>query len=47
MDFKTIFENTKLAGMKYPIVECEEYTKTPFEGVTQSFEFLNKADYVK
>jgi sugar phosphate isomerase/epimerase len=47
MDFKTIFANSELSGMKYPIVECEEYTKSPFEGVTQSFEYLNKAEYVK
>jgi sugar phosphate isomerase/epimerase len=47
MDFKTIFENAELAGMKYPIVEQEEYTTTPLEGVTKSFEFLNKAEYVK
>ena len=47
MDFKTIFENAELSGMKYPIVEQEEYTTTPDEGVKQSFDFLNNADYVK
>jgi sugar phosphate isomerase/epimerase len=47
MDFKTIFENAALSGMKYPIVEQEEYTTTPLEGVKQSYDFLNNADYVK
>jgi len=47
MDFKTIFENAELSGMKYPVVEQEEYTTTPLEGVKQSFDFLNAAEYVK
>jgi sugar phosphate isomerase/epimerase len=47
MDFKTIFENAALAGMKYYVVEQEAFTKTPFEGVKQSFDFLNTAEYVK
>jgi sugar phosphate isomerase/epimerase len=47
MDFKTMFENAAVSGMKYPVVEQEEYTTTPIEGVRQSFEFLNAAEYVK
>jgi sugar phosphate isomerase/epimerase len=47
MDFKAIFADAALSGMKYPIVEQEEYTTTPMEGITQSFDFLNKAEYVK
>jgi len=47
MDFKTIFENAGLAGMKYYVVEQEAFTKTPYEGVKQSFDFLNSAEYVK
>jgi sugar phosphate isomerase/epimerase len=47
MDFKTIFANAELSGMKYPIVECEEYTVGPFPGVAQSFDYLNKAEFVK
>jgi hypothetical protein len=47
MDFKVLFDNAELAGMKYYIVEQEEYTTTPMEGVKQSFDFLNKAEYVK
>lgn len=46
MDFKTLFENADLAGMKYYIVEQEEYTTTPFEGVKQSYDFLNNAEFV-
>jgi sugar phosphate isomerase/epimerase len=47
MDFKTIFANAALAGMKYIVVEQEAFTTTPFEGVKQSFDFLNTAEYVK
>jgi sugar phosphate isomerase/epimerase len=47
MDFKTIFANAELSGMKYPVVECEEYTVGPFPGVAQSFDYLNKAEFVK
>ena len=47
MDFKTLFENAALSGMKYPIVEQEEYTTTPLEGVKMSLEYLLKADFVK
>jgi sugar phosphate isomerase/epimerase len=47
MDFKTLFESAEIAGMQYYIVEQEEFSTTPFEGVKQSFDFLNNADYVK
>lgn len=47
MDFETLFNNADLAGMKYYIVEQEEYTTTPFEGVKQSYEFLKAAEYVE
>jgi sugar phosphate isomerase/epimerase len=47
MDFKKLFENAGIAGMKYYIVEQEDYTTTPFEGVKQSFDFLKAAEYVK
>jgi sugar phosphate isomerase/epimerase len=47
MDFKTLFENAALAGMKYPIVEQEEYTTTSMEGVQKSLDYLLKADFVK
>jgi sugar phosphate isomerase/epimerase len=47
MNFKPIFENAKLAGMKQYIVEVEEFNSNPIDGVKQSLEFLLKADYVK
>ena len=47
MDFKCYFDNAELAGMKYPIIECEEYDTTPFEGVEQSLDFLNNSEFVK
>jgi len=47
IDFKQIFENAETAGMKYIVVEQEAFTTTPFEGVKQSFDFLNTADFVK
>ena len=47
IDFKPIFENAELSGMKYYIVEVEKYNFTPVESVRKSFEFLMNADYVK
>ena len=47
MDFKTLFENAELAGMKYFVVEQEAFTTTPYEGIKQSYDFLNTAEYVK
>lgn len=47
IDFKAIFEHADIAGLKYYIVEQEEFTTTPMEGVKLSYDFLNKAEYVK
>ena len=47
MDFKRIFENRDKAGMKYYIVEVEEYNYPPIVSVEKSYDFLEKADYVK
>jgi sugar phosphate isomerase/epimerase len=47
MDFSVFFANAAVSGMKYIIVEQEAFTTTPFEGVKQSFDFLNTAEYVK
>jgi len=47
MDFKPIFGNAKTAGMKGYIVEVEEFNSNPIDGVKQSLDFLQKADYVK
>lgn len=47
MNFKPIFDNAEKAGMKYYIVEVEEFNSKPMDGMKQSLEFLQKADYVK
>lgn len=47
MDFESIFNNIDKSGAKYNIVEVERYTGTPFEGVEESYHFLNDADFVK
>jgi len=47
MDFKPIFENAEKAGMKHYIVEVEEFNSNPIDGVKQSLEFLQNAEYVK
>jgi len=47
MDFEALFANAALAGMKYYVVEQEAFTTTPFEGIKQSYDFLNAAEYVK
>lgn len=47
VDFESIYNNAATAGAKYMIVEVERYTGTPFEGVKESYDFLNNADYVK
>ena len=47
MDFKPFFDNAEKAGMKYYIVEVEEYNFTPLESVAKSYEFLNNAEFVK
>ncbi len=47
IDFETLFNNADLAGMEYYIVEQEEFTTLPYDGVKQSYEFLKNAAYVK
>lgn len=47
MDFKTIFENAAVSGMEYIVVEQEAFAKTPYEGIKQSFDYLNTAEFVK
>lgn len=47
MDFKTIFENADLAGMKYYVVEQEAFAGTPYDGVKKSFDYMNNAEFVK
>jgi sugar phosphate isomerase/epimerase len=47
MDFKAIFETAYANGVKDWYVEVERYIGTPQEDVKQSFDYLNKAEYVK
>lgn len=47
MDFEPIFAAKKKAGMKYIIVEVEDYSYEPLVSVQKSLEFLLEADYVK
>ena len=46
MDFKRIFDNKAESGVKYYVVEVEEYNYDPIDSVKKSFEFLQNADYV-
>jgi sugar phosphate isomerase/epimerase len=36
IDYKPIFEKAKLAGLKYPIVEQENFEINPFESIIKS-----------
>jgi sugar phosphate isomerase/epimerase len=47
MDFRPAFENAELAGMRYHIVEVEQYNYEPIESVRHSLDYLNNADYVQ
>ena len=47
IDFKSIYENKAKAGTKLCVVEVERYDFEPFVSVQKSFDFLNKAAYVK
>lgn len=47
IDFKPIFETAYANNVKDWYVEVERYIGTPQQDVKQSFDYLNKADYVK
>ena len=47
IDFRPAYENAELAGMKYHIVEVEQYNFEPIESVRVSLEYLLNAGYVK
>jgi sugar phosphate isomerase/epimerase len=47
MDFERLFANKEKSGVKYYIVEVEEYNFEPIVSVEKSLEFLNEAEYVK
>jgi sugar phosphate isomerase/epimerase len=46
MDFKSIWANAAKSGMKYGIVEVEEYNFDEFTSCKKSIDFLNAAEYV-
>jgi sugar phosphate isomerase/epimerase len=46
MDWKAIWAGAEKAGMKYGVVEVEEYTTDEFTSCQKSLEFLNNAPYV-
>lgn len=46
MDFAAIFAVAAKSGMKYGIVEVEEYNFDQFESCKKSLEFLNSTSYV-
>lgn len=46
MDFEAYWAAAKVSGMKYGVVEVEEYNFDPFESVRISFDYLNNADFV-
>ncbi|MBP1667598.1 MAG: sugar phosphate isomerase [Bacteroidetes bacterium] len=46
MDFKSIWAAKEVSGMKYGIVEVEQYNFDQFTSCQKSIEFLNEADYV-
>ena len=46
MDFESFWAAAKVSGMKYGVVEVEEYNFDPFESVKMSFDYLNNAEFV-
>jgi len=46
MDFEAIWAASAQSGLKYGIVEVEEYNYDQFTSCRKSLEFLNAADYV-
>lgn len=47
IDFKAVLEAADKSGVKYLIVEVEEYNFEPLVSVQLSFDYLNNADFVK
>ncbi len=47
VNFENIFNNIDKSGAKHLVVEVERYTGTPFEGVKESYDYLNNASFVK
>lgn len=47
IDFESILDKAKEAGVQYLVVEVEEYNFEPLESVQKSFDYLNNAEFVK
>ena len=47
MDFESIFGSKEKSGVKYGIVEVEEYNFDPIVSCQKSYEWLKNADYIK
>jgi sugar phosphate isomerase/epimerase len=47
MDFASIWANSAISGMKYGVVEVEQYNFDQFTSCQKSLDFLNAAEYVK
>ncbi len=47
MDFASIFAAKEISGMKYGVVEVEEYNFDPIVSCQKSLEWLNATDYIK
>jgi hypothetical protein len=46
MDFEAYWAEAQTSGMKYGVVEVEEYNMDPFESVKVSLDYLNNAPFV-
>ncbi|WP_316842123.1 sugar phosphate isomerase/epimerase [Pedobacter gandavensis] len=42
IDFKSFFKHAKQAGLKYAIVEQENFSKDPFVSIKQSIDYVNR-----
>lgn len=47
IDFESLYQRARIAGLKYAIIEQEAFTLEPFESIKASYDFLNKAPYVE
>lgn len=41
IDFKKLFESTKLAGLQYPFLEQENFSMDPYESIKKSYNYIN------
>lgn len=47
VDFENIYNNVSTSGAQYMIVEVERYSGTALNGVKESYDYLNDAEFVK